>query len=147
MFNEEYSTCIMLAAEAISKGRKARKENNLSVAREHYTEAARIYRDQNDLMAYAHTIRHIADMHLEEMNVVEAKELCEEALEIYRSSLNTKVLDLANTLRPYALLSEKMGNVELAKQLWQEARNLYGSLRVRAGTSECDDHLTLLKQL
>jgi|SRR5450631_110372 len=132
----------MLAAECIAMGRQARKENNLSAARGHYAEAARIYHDQNDLMGYAHTIRHIADMHLEETNLVEAQNLCEEALEIYRSNLNTKILDLANTLRPYALLSEKLGEFELARQLWQEARSLYGSLRVEAGVSECDAHLT-----
>ncbi len=136
----------MLAAEAISKGRQARRENDLSAAREHYAEAARIYRDQNDLMGYAHTIRHIADLHLEETNLVDAKNLCEEALEIYRSNLNTKILDLANTIRPYALLSEKLGDFELARQLWQEARTLYGSLRVSAGVSECDARLAELQQ-
>ncbi len=131
----------MLAAECISRGRQARKDNDLSAAREHYAEAAKIYRDQNNLSDYAHTIRHIADMHRDESNLVEAKVFYEEALEIYRGNLNTKILDLANTIRPYALLSEKLGDFELARQLWQEARTLYGSLRVTAGVSECDAHL------
>jgi hypothetical protein len=136
----------MLAAEAISKGRQARRENNLSAARDHYYEAAGIYREQNDLMGYAHTIRHIADMHLEEANLVDAKNLCEEALEIYRSNLNTKILDLANTIRPYAILSERLGDFKAATLLWQEARTLYGSLRVAAGVSECDARLAQLQQ-
>jgi tetratricopeptide (TPR) repeat protein len=136
----------MLAAEAISQGRQARKQNNLSTARAYYAEAAKLYRNQNDSLAYAHTIRHIADMHLDESNLVEAKPLYEESLELYRSNLNTKLLDLANTVRPYALLNEESGNLDAAKQLWQEARNLYSSLRLEEGICECDAHLTQLPQ-
>jgi tetratricopeptide (TPR) repeat protein len=142
---EVYPTA-MLAAEAISQGRQARRENNLPAARAHYAEAARIYGDQNDSLAYAHTIRHIADMYLDESNLVEARPLYEKSLEIYRSNLNTKLLDLANAVRPYALLNERSGNFDLAKQNWQEARNLYSSLRLEAGVRECDGHLAQLLQ-
>jgi tetratricopeptide (TPR) repeat protein len=134
------------AAECISQGRQARHENRLSDARAHYAEAAQIYRDQNKPLAYAHTIRHIADMHLDENDLAAAKPLYEEALEIYRSNLETKLLDLANTVRPYALLNEKLGDLETATQLWQEARNLYGSLRIEAGISECENRLAKLRQ-
>jgi tetratricopeptide (TPR) repeat protein len=64
--------------------------------------AANAYREQNDVLAYAHTIRHIADIYQQEGNSEEAKLLYEEALELYRSNLGTKLLDLANTVRPYA---------------------------------------------
>jgi tetratricopeptide (TPR) repeat protein len=141
---EVYPTA-MLAAEAISQGRQARRENNLSLARAYYAEAAKAYHDQNDSLAYAHTIRHIADMHLDESNLVEAKPLYEKSLEIYRSSLNTKLLDLANAIRPYALLHQESGNIGTAKDLWQEARNLYSSLRLEEGVRECDAHLTQLQ--
>ena len=133
------------AAELLSQGRQARKENQLAAARTHYAGAAQIYRDRNDLLAYAHTIRHIADMHLHEANYAEARPLYEEALELYRSSLDTKLLDLANTVRPYALLHEGLGDRETAAELWQEARNLYGSLRLDAGIRECDAHLADLR--
>src|ERR1700748_486493 len=103
----------MLAAEVVSEGRPARKEKNLAAARALYAEAAKIYADQNDSLAYAHTIRHIADMYVDESNLVAAKPLYEESLQIYRSDLNTKLLDLANTVRPYALLNEKSGNLDL----------------------------------
>jgi tetratricopeptide (TPR) repeat protein len=141
-----YPASIMIAAtEAISDGRQARNEGNFPVAREHYAEAAKIYREQNDVLAYAHTIRHIADIYQQERNSIEAKPLYEEALELYRGNLNTKLLDLANTVRPYALLNEKQGNLGLARKLWEEARNLYGSLRLEAGVSECDTHLSQLQ--
>jgi tetratricopeptide (TPR) repeat protein len=142
---EVYPTA-MLAAEAISQGRQARTQNNLSLARAYYAEAAKAYCGQNDSLAYAHTIRHIADMHLDELNFVEAKPLYEESLEIYRGNLSTKLLDLANAVRPYALLNEKLGNTGAAKDLWQEARNLYSSLRLKEGIRECDAHLAQLLQ-
>lgn len=136
----------MLAAEAISQGVKARKQSDLRAARAHYAIAADIYRGQDDALAYAHTIRHIADMYLDESDLVEARPLYEEALEIYRGNLQTRLLDLANTVRPFALLNEASGNLAVATQLWQEARNLYSSLRVEEGVRECDAHLTQLPQ-
>jgi uncharacterized protein YndB with AHSA1/START domain len=50
------------AAEAIDHGRQGRTEGNLREAREFYGEAARLYREQNNSLAYAHSIRHIADI-------------------------------------------------------------------------------------
>jgi tetratricopeptide (TPR) repeat protein len=116
------------------------------LARSRYAAAAKIYRDQNDLLAYAHTIRHVADIYQQEYYSAEAKPLYEESIELYRSNLNTKILDLANALRPYALLNEAQGNLELASKLWEEAKQLYSSLRVDPGVSECDEHIRKLQQ-
>jgi tetratricopeptide (TPR) repeat protein len=138
---------MVAATEAISQGRQARNDGKFSVARGHYAEAAKIYRDQNDSLAYAHTIRHIADIYLQESNLAEAKPLYEESLEIYRSNLDTRIIDLANIVRSYALLNEKQGYLDLARKLWEEARHLYGSLRVDAGVSECNAHISQLKKL
>ena len=129
------------AAEAIAQGKQARAERRLGAARAHYAEAAEIYSSSSDPLAYAHTIRHIADMFLDESQHAEARPLYEEALEIYRSSLDTRLLDLANTVRPYALLLETTGDHEAARQNWQEARNLYSSLRLEVAIAECDRHL------
>ena len=56
------------AMEAPSKGYRARNERNFAAAREYYAAAAAIYREQNDVLAYAHTIRHIADIYQQERN-------------------------------------------------------------------------------
>jgi tetratricopeptide (TPR) repeat protein len=130
-----------IAAESIAAGKQARAEGRLDAARAHYAEAAEIYNSANDRLAYAHTIRHIADMFLHESRHAEAKPLYEEALEIYRTSLGTKLLDLANTIRPYALLLETTGDHAAARKHWQEARNLYASLRLEPAITECDKHL------
>ena len=134
------------AAEVIAQGRQARNDGDFPAALEYYGAAAKIYRERNDLLAYAHTIRHIADIYQQESNLIDAKPLYEESLELYRSDLNTKILDLANTVRPYALLNEAQGNLELARKLWEEARQLYNSIRVKQGVSECELHISKLKQ-
>jgi tetratricopeptide (TPR) repeat protein len=133
------------AGDAATKGYQDRREGKLSSALEHYADAARLYREQGDSLAYAHTIRHIADICQQDHKLTAAKPLYEEALEIYRSHLDTKLLDLANTVRPYALLLEEEGNSSLALTLWEEARNLYNSLRIQPGVSECDDHIAHLR--
>ena len=129
------------ATALIEDGRKARAENRLDEARRLYAEAAALYQSEKNPLAYAHTIRHIADMFLGESRLSEALPLYEESLALYRANLNTRLIDLANTVRPYALLHEQLGNLEVARQLWQEARNLYASLRIEAGVKECDSHL------
>jgi len=133
------------AAEAIDRGRQARRQRNFAAARKQYEAAATIYRNQNDPLACAHVLRHIADIYIEEShlepNLQAAKPLYEEAIEIYRSNLQTRILDLANALRPYALLLEFEGDQDAARQLWQEARSLYASLRLDAGVNECNRHL------
>lgn len=133
-------------AEVIAQGRQARNQGDFASARARYAAAAKIYREQNDLLAYAHTIRHIADIYQQESNPVEAKPLYEECIELYRSNLGTKILDLANALRPYALLNEAQGNLDFGRRLWEEARQLYSSIRVEAGVSECDVHISKLQQ-
>jgi tetratricopeptide (TPR) repeat protein len=135
---------MVTAAEAVATGAQARKEKDLTVARAHYAEAARLHREQGEVLAYAHSIRHIADMYLDEANLAEAQPLYEESLEIYRSNLHTKVLDLANSVRPYAQLHEALGNLNSARELWLEARNLYGSLRLEVGVTNCEEHLAKL---
>lgn len=130
------------AAELIEEGRMARAANRLEEARKLYSDAAALYHEENNPLAYAHTIRHVADMFLHESQYAEAKPLYEEALDLYRGNLETKLLDLANTVRPYALLHERLGNREAARELWQEARNLYASLRIEPGVTECDRHLS-----
>jgi tetratricopeptide (TPR) repeat protein len=132
------------AAEAIAKGSQARRERDLDAARAFYAEGASRHREQGDMLACAHAIRHIADMFQDEAKLAEAKPLFEEALEIYRVNLQTRLLDLANTIRPYALLQETMGNLDQARELWLEAKNLYGSLRLDAGVMECEKHLATL---
>jgi tetratricopeptide (TPR) repeat protein len=131
-------------AELIQLGAKARAGRNLAAAREFYEEAARGYFEAGDRLLYAHTLRHIADMYVDERKLERARPLYIEALENYRGNLKTTVLDLANAVRPYALLLEASGEIEEARELWREARTLYSAVRVDAGVKECEQHLSQL---
>ena len=84
------------AAEFIADGRSARAQQRLDDARRLYSEAARLFLAEKDSLAYAHTIRHIADIHLEESQFRSAKPLYEEALDLYRTILESPLLDHAN---------------------------------------------------
>jgi tetratricopeptide (TPR) repeat protein len=133
-------------SEVVAKGYQARREGKLPLARQYYIDAAKLHREEGSILAYAHAIRHVADIHREEKNPASAKPLYEEVLEIYRSNLDTKLLDLANTVRPYALLIEEEGDFVRALTLWEEARNLYRSLRIDQGVTECSRHISHLQR-
>jgi tetratricopeptide (TPR) repeat protein len=137
---------MLTVSETASKGYQTRKEGNYEAARELYANAAQLCREQEDILAYAHNIRHVADIYQDEHNVELARPLYEEALAIYRSNLGTKLLDLANTVRPYALLLENTGNAAQAMDLWEEARSLYASLQINEGVFECNRHIVQLQQ-
>lgn len=136
----------MAAHDSASKGYEARNDGRLAAARGYYAEAAKLYRERKHILAYAHAIRHVADLYQQEGELASAKPLYEEALEIYRGNLNTKLLDLANTVRPYALLLEEQGDSATALEFWEEARNLYRSLRIDEGVLECVEHISHLQQ-
>jgi|WetSurMetagenome_2_1015567.scaffolds.fasta_scaffold450412_2 hypothetical protein len=119
------------AAELIARGRQARKDGLLAAARERYATAAKIYGERNDALAYAYTIRHIADIYLEEANLAEAKPLYEESLELYRTNHGTRILDPANNLRPFALLNETGKCRNSKKALGRSETSI--QLRSRAG--------------
>jgi tetratricopeptide (TPR) repeat protein len=74
----------------------------------------------------------------------DAKARYEEALGIYRSEPKANPLDVANALRSFAILKEKMGDFDGARAFWREARGLYESLSIKAGITECSEHLAEL---
>lgn len=122
-------------------GAQARREGRLAAAAQHYAAALAASRDHGEKAHVAYVARHLGDIHRENGLNSEAELLLEEAVEIYRSRLDTKVLDLANALRPLALLQDSLGDHRSAQALWQEARALYAAIRVTDGVRECDEHL------
>lgn len=126
----------------IAAGAQAKREGRLDVAAEHYAAALSLARSQGHPLLIAHVARHLGDLHRQNGLESKAERLLEEAIAIYRSSLDTKVLDIANALRPLALLRTSLGNKDSAQELWQEARNLYSVVGVAEGVAECDRYLT-----
>ena len=58
--------------------------------------------------------------------------------------VNAPPLDVANAVRPLAILSEEAGDTEAARRLWEEARDLYEACGVQAGVDECSERLARL---
>jgi tetratricopeptide (TPR) repeat protein len=135
-------------------GQIERDLGNLDAALALYEEAAAIYRERGDALNLAHTIRHVGDIHQDTGNGAPAERCYDEALALYRSSRGTRRGDLANAVRSMALQKERAGDLEHARALWKEARDLYASLdgplrriflrRPNPGVIESAEHLTRL---
>jgi tetratricopeptide (TPR) repeat protein len=109
-----------------------------------YEEAVRICRHNGDALRLAHTIRHLGDIHQDAGRAELAEPCYREALAIYRRDRRTAPLDLANAVRPFAILQETLGKSEQAIDLWTEARDIYAGLKLQAGVDESREHLARL---
>ena len=136
---------MLLASSLTGLGQIERDLDNNNAALEHYREAVGILKGEPNRLRFAHTIRHLADILREDGSAEEAAPCYEEALRVYREYTETPPLDLANTLRGFALLKVRLGETEQANSLWQEARSLYESLGVRAGVEESERHIAHLR--
>ena len=132
-------------AEALrTLGEVERRTANAGDARLHYEEAVAIYREAGEPLRLAHTIRHLGEVHYESGRAELAEPCYVEALALYRSHGNTPLLDLANAVRPLAVLKSAAGENEEATRLWQEAHDLYASCNVSAGVAESEKRLAQL---
>lgn len=118
-----------------------RDTGNTAAAVPLYDEAVVECRAIGDPLLLAHTVRHLGDVHQDLDRLAQAEVCYREALSLYRESGSARQLDLANALRPYALLKERTGRATEARELWTEAQALYASANVRAGVDESARHL------
>jgi len=134
------------AQELIDRGYAAHHAGNLQLALELYQSAADALRPLNQPLRLAHTIRHVADIQRQRNLLHEARADYAEALAIYRSSPEAGKLDLANTLRGYALLSQSTGEIPSASAMWIEAGELYAAVGVQAGVEEAQRRIEAFKE-
>lgn len=92
----------------------------------------------------AHVVRHLGDTYRRIGNRELARPCYVEALSIYRAEPTARWLDLANTLRGFALLLDQCGEPRGSEQLWKEALELYEACNVLAGVAGSSAHLALL---
>ena len=114
------------------------------IALELYDEAVTICRDTGDALLLAHTIRHVGDIHQDAGRGNLAEPCYQEALMLYRKHEATDVLDLANTVRPFAELKQQNGEIEEARRLWAEAKDLYAAANIPEGVAEATRRLARL---
>ena len=133
-----------LALALTALGQIERDLHKNEAAMKNYEEAVAIYRKKGDAQVLAHTIRHLGDIHRNLKHTELAESCYREALALYRPDETTRPLDLANTLRGYALLKEDAGEPHAAKLLWEEAQQLYAAVGVEAGVTESTRRLAVL---
>jgi tetratricopeptide (TPR) repeat protein len=125
-------------------GRLDRSFGRLEDARVHYAMSAEITRMLNSPLALAHTLRHVADILLEQKKLSEAEPIYAEVLAIYRADPGTQPLDLANALRGNALLMEALKRQPEALASWSEAKSLYEHAAVHEGVAESSRRMEAL---
>lgn len=126
----------------VAAGARAHRDGQLDAAARHYGVALAMARAHGDPLLAARIARHLGDIYRKSGLYDEAEPLLKEAIAIYRSSLDTKVLDIANALRPLAILHAELGNERSAQALWREARAFYLAIGIDEGVAECDGYLT-----
>lgn len=127
----------------------ARRQRDFASALAHYDRAAVLYREADNPVRLAHTIRHAGDVLYESGRTALADTRFREALDLYRQHPEAPPLDLANALRSLAVLKADHASptpplVAEARSLWQEARALYALLAIPDGIAECDVRLAQL---
>lgn len=127
---------IETAEELNREAKLKRNEGEFAEAVSLHEQALLIFRKLDRPAERAYTLRHVADLHSELGELTKAKREIEEAINFYRDTPYGKPLDLANALRVSALNTERQAN-----KLWQEARSLYGSLKIDAGVDEAHVHI------
>jgi tetratricopeptide (TPR) repeat protein len=133
-----------LARAVTELGRIERDVGHADAALALYLEAAAIYREQRDDLKLAHTVRHVGDIHQDAGRPSEAEPCFQEAITIYRANPDTPALDMANALRPLALLKDDAGDFDEADRLWHNAKELYASVKAFPGVAECAGRQALL---
>ena len=90
-----------------------------------------LFREADEPLVLAHTIRHLGDVYLEQGRPDLAEPCYHEAIGLYRRHATDSSLDFANAVRSLAVL-----RWEQARALWEEVRGLYTNLSIDAGVRE-----------
>ncbi|MGC2764437.1 MAG: tetratricopeptide repeat protein [Candidatus Acidiferrum sp.] len=127
-------------------GQIERDMGNNDAALPFYEQAVALCREEHDPQSLAHTVRHLGDVYRSAGQLDLAEPCYSEALTIYRRHKQTAPLDFANALRPMAILKEQKGELQAAKPLWEEARQLYAAANVPEGVAESLKRLAYLAE-
>jgi tetratricopeptide (TPR) repeat protein len=128
------------ARELKRRGESARRRDG-AMARLCYEESVVLFREVDEPLALAHTIRHLGDVYLEQGRPDLAEPCYHEALGLYRTHEAGSSLDLANAVRSLAVL-----RWEQTRALWEEVRDLYTILSIEAGIKESSVRVAALSE-
>jgi hypothetical protein len=86
----------------------------------------------------------VGDIHREAGHPELGESCYQEALALYGRHKETPPLELANAIRGLAILKCDAGEADVARALWEEARDLYEAVNVAAGVAESNSRLAQL---
>lgn len=109
-----------------------------------YVEAVAVARECDDPLQLAHAVRHLGDVHRHAGSPEAAHACYDEALTLYRNADAPPTLDVANAVRPMAILQADLGNTGEALALWRKARDLYATVDIAEGVEEAERWLKRL---
>ncbi len=115
-------------AAQLMAARDARAVGDWTTALEHQGMAIDQLRAGTNPLAFAHALRHRADMLIESGHAAEAETDCAQALWFYAQVPDAPPLDIANAVRCAACQAEGVGDVAGAIDLWRDARTRYAQL-------------------
>ncbi|MCB0278737.1 MAG: tetratricopeptide repeat protein, partial [Calditrichaeota bacterium] len=113
-------------------------QHNLQTALEFSLHSHEYYVLANNQNKIAHSGRHMADLLVELKRYEEAEQQYITAIHIYKTESGTHSGDLANALRAYAILLEKMQRRDEAIEMWYETRLIYQAANFKAGVNEAN---------
>ena len=90
--------------------------------------------------------RHLANLQRALGNDADSESNYREAIGIYKADSQTRIGDLANALRGFALVFEKRSKISQAKTAWEETKELYQSCNLQAGIDEANRKLDSLQR-
>ena len=93
----------------------------------------------------AHRIRHIGIDLENQGKLIEAEEKYDEALALYRKYSEVDNLDYANAVRYPAVIKHRLGKINEAIKLWEEAVERYEKIGITAGVEEGRKRLAEMK--
>ena len=131
MVSDQSQRDLLARAQELRRRGEAARRTDGPMARLCYEEAVVLFRDVDEPLVLAHSVRHLGDVYLEQGRPDLAEPCYHEALALYRAHADESSLDLANAVRSLAVL-----RWEQAKMLWEEARTLYTGLSIEAGVTE-----------
>ena len=120
--------------QLIEQARVARASGRLDEAADCYAQAVALSRLRGDEVDLAYDLRHLGDVRLDAGELAAAEPVLDEALQLYRARAGVGALELANAIRPLAMVRARLGGD--ARALLDEAIALYGEAGIAAGVRE-----------
>ena len=109
-------------------------------------QSLRYYKKSGNMDKVAHLTRHIADLERKLGKDADSEQNYRKAISIYWEKSNTTKGDLANALRGFGLILEKLRKNEEAISVWKETKDLYMACDLQDGVDEANRKLESLKE-